>query len=34
VVVGVATGGYSLDQLAPAPHTHLLPDLTGIVDLL
>lgn len=34
VVVGVATGGYSLDQLAPTPHTHLLPDLTGIVALV
>ena len=34
VVVGVGTGGYRLDDLAAAPHTHLLPDVTGILDLL
>lgn len=34
VVVGVATGGCTLDQLAHAPHTHLLPSVTGILDLV
>jgi len=33
-VVGVGTGGSTLDQLAHAPHTHLLPIVTGIVDLV
>jgi len=34
LVVGVGTGGYSLADLAGTSHTHLLPDLTGILDLL
>jgi ATP-binding cassette subfamily B protein len=34
VIVGVGTGGYELDQLAAGPHTHLLPALPGILDLL
>ena len=34
LVVGVGTGGYDLDQLAPTPHTHLVPALPGILDLL
>ena len=34
VIVGVGHGTHSLDELARYPHTHLLPDLTGLVAAL
>ena len=34
VVVGVGTGALTLDQLAHAPHTYLLPSVAGVVDLV
>lgn len=33
-VVGVATGGFTLDDLARSPHTHLLPSVAALPDLL
>lgn len=33
LVIGVGHGTHSLEQLAPHPHTHLLPDLSRIPEL-
>jgi phosphonatase-like hydrolase len=34
VVLGVGTGGFGLEELATSPHTHLMPSVAGIPDLL
>ncbi|MEZ6017648.1 MAG: HAD hydrolase-like protein [Planctomycetota bacterium] len=34
LVIGVGTGSHTLDELEPHPHTHLLPDLSGLADLI
>jgi beta-phosphoglucomutase-like phosphatase (HAD superfamily) len=34
IVVGVGHGTHTLAQLAEAPHTALLPDLTGLMDVI
>lgn len=33
-VVGVGHGSHTLDEIAPAPHTHLLDDLTTLTGVL
>lgn len=34
LVIGVGHGTHTLDQLAPHPHTHLLPDLSRVPELV
>lgn len=34
VIVGVGHGSHTLDELRPHPHTHLMNDLAGLVEVL
>jgi len=34
IVAGVLTGAHTREQLETAPHTHILDDVTGLVDLV